>query len=209
MPNMSMGKVQHEWKARAFSPDRQAAPACEPVPGRVLLANGDELPCTALMRSPLQGEIRVQAKVMTGEIVVCALDNVGILVGKITAAAISSFSVAFMVKESRREKIATRLKWHEAERKLASQLERAPRIVPLHRNVEVRLGEQLVLGGTILDISLSGAAIDLNGAEPPFVGARVRVGRRFATVMRLIETGIAVQFLEPFPAHLFDDRVRP
>jgi hypothetical protein len=67
----------------------------------------------------------------------------------------------------------------------------------------------MVLVGTILDISLSGAAINLDAAQQPFVGARVRVGRRFATVMRLIETGIAVQFLEPFPPHLFDERVRP
>ncbi|WP_342109689.1 PilZ domain-containing protein [Methylobacterium sp. SI9] len=209
MPNMSMGRVQSESRARAPSPEQDPAPTCEPIAGRVLLANGDELSCTALMRSPLQGDIRVQSKVLPGEIVICALDNIGILVGKITAVSVASFSVAFMVKEGRREKIATRLKWHEAERKLANQLERAPRIVPLHRTVEVRLGERIVLGGTIRDISLSGAAIDLNGAEPPFVGSRVRVGRRFATVMRLIETGIAVQFLEPFPSHLFDDRVRP
>jgi len=208
MPNLPLGKVQPEWKAPAPSSDRLPVSDCEPIAGRVLLANGEELSCTALMRSPLQGEIRVQAKATAGEIVVCALDNVGILVGKIVAASITNLSVTFMVKESRREKVAVRLKWHEAQCALASQLQRAPRIVPLHRAVEVRLGERIVLGGTILDISLSGAAIDLNGAESPFVGTRVRVGRRFATVMRLIETGIAVQFLEPFPSHIFDERVR-
>ena len=209
MPSLPLGKEQFEWKDRAPSLDLQPVPGCEPITGRILLASGEELSCTALMRSPLRGELRVQAKATPGEVVVCALDNVGILVGKVIAASNSSFSVTFIVKESRREKITARLKWHEARCTLTSRLQRAPRIVPLHRAVEVRWSERIVLGGTILNISLSGAAIDLNGAEPPFIGARIRIGRRFATVLRLIETGIAVQFLEPFPPHLFDERVRP
>ncbi len=60
----------------------------------------------------------------------------------------------------------------------------------------------------IKDISLSGAAIDLNTDSLPFVGSRVRVGARYATGVRLIARGIAVQFIEPFSADTFADCVR-
>ena len=63
--------------------------------------------------------------------------------------------------------------------------------------------------GTILNISISGAKITLRPNPGLFVGALVRIGSRLATVVRAIEGGIAVQFVEPFPADNFDERIRP
>jgi hypothetical protein len=181
----------------------------EPLLGRVLLASGDEVTCSAVLSSPLQGEVFIEAKATLGEVVVCALDGVGILVGKVTEIRPAGFTVDFMVKRSHRERVAARLEWHVVQADRSAQLRRAPRLVPFDRSVEVRLAETVVLAGTILNISISGAKITLRPNPRLFVGALVRVGSRFATVVRAIEGGVAVQFVEPFPVDNFDERIRP
>ncbi|MCJ2079025.1 PilZ domain-containing protein [Methylobacterium sp. E-016] len=174
----------------------------------MLLASGDEVSCTAVLSSPLQGEIFVEAKATLGEVVVCVLDGVGILVGKVAEVRPAGFVVDFMVKRSHRERVAARLEWHIVQADRSAQLRRAPRLVPFHRSVEVRLAETVVLAGTILNISMSGAKITLQPNPGLFVGALVRIGSRLATVVRAIEGGVAVQFVEPFPADNFDERIR-
>ena len=180
----------------------------EPISGRVLLASGDEFSCTATLLLPPIGIVFVRAKRSLSEVVVCALDNVGILVGQVTEVQSTGFRVAFRIKDHRREKIAARLEWHSAQAHRSSQLRRAPRLVPVHRSVEVRFAEAVAISGTILDISMSGAAIALRRNPGAFVGGLVRIGSRFATVVRAMEGGIAVQFVEPFTAENFDERVR-
>jgi len=180
----------------------------EPVSGRILLASGDELPCTATLFPQLHGIITVKAEAALGEFVICYLDNVGILVGKVTELHQTGLRVAFNVKDHRREKVVARLDWHTAQAHRSAQLRRAPRLTPLHRSVEVRLAESFVVAGRILNISISGAAIALDSDPGVFVGSLVRAGSRFATVVRVIDGGIGVQFVEPFAPDSFDERVR-
>ena len=73
-----------------------------------------------------------------------------------------------------------------------------PRITPLHRDLEGRI----VLTGTILDISLSGAAIRLGNPEGAFVG------ERFAATVRPPDDGLAVHYVVPLTSENFDERVR-
>lgn len=73
-----------------------------------------------------------------------------------------------------------------------------PRIAPLHRDLEGRI----VLTGTILDISLSGAAIRLGNPEGAFVG------ERFAITVRTPDDGLAVHYVVPLTSENFDERVR-
>lgn len=195
-------------QGRAQSHGAQVPSDPEPLLGRVLLASGDEVTCRAVLSSPMQGEIFLEAKATLGEVVVCVLDGVGILVGKVTEVRPAGFSVDFMVKRSHRERVAARLEWHVVQSYRSAQLRRAPRLVPFDRSVEVRLAETVVLAGTILNISISGAKITLRPNPGLFVGALVRVGSRFSTVVRAIEGGVAVQFVEPFAADNFDERVK-
>ncbi|MCJ2013307.1 PilZ domain-containing protein [Methylobacterium sp. J-076] len=154
-------------------------------------------------------EIVAGARVEVGQVVVCSLDYIGILPGRISSLTSQGFILDLKIPEDRRGRVATRLEWHAKRCLQHAELRGAPRIVPQHRAVEVRLGENIVLPGTIHNISLSGAAIDLSTDALPFVGTRVRVGARYATVVRLIPRGIAVQFMEPFAANAFASHVRP
>jgi hypothetical protein len=160
------------------------------------------------MRSPLRGEISFKGKVSPGQVVVCCLDNVGILVGKVNEITPRGILLDFLIRESRREKLAARLDWHAAHAVRAAQLRRAPRIVSLHPMVERRLAETVSFTGTILDISLSGAAIVLRPNPGLFVGTLLRVAGRSATVVRAIEDGVAVQFVELFSTDAFDRWVK-
>ena len=161
-----------------------------------------------VMRSLLRGEISLKGKVSSGQVVVCSLDNIGILIGKVNEISPRGILVDFMVRESRREKLAARLDWHAKHTVRAAQLRRAPRIVPLHPAVEIRLAETVNFSGMILDISLSGAAITLRPNPGLFVGTLLRVAGRYATVVREIEDGVAVQFVEPFSTDAFDRWVK-
>ncbi len=118
--------------------------------------------------------------------------------------------LSLRIPEDHRGRVAARLDWHAKRCVQNAELRGAPRIVPKHREVDVRIGETIVLPGMIRDISLSGAAIDLNTDALPFVGTRacglVRATRPW---FRLIPKGIAVQFLEPFTSDTFADCVRP
>lgn len=196
-------------QGRARSHGASSKDGIDPIAGRALLPNGEEVSCTAVMRSPLRGDISLKGKVSPGQVVVCSLDNVGILVGKVNEITPRGILVDFMVRESRREKLAARLDWHAAHAVRTAQLRRAPRIVPLHPAVEIRLAETVTFNGTILDISLSGAAIVLRPNPGLFVGTLLRVAGRYATVVRAIEDGVAVQFVEPFSTDAFDRWVTP
>lgn len=179
------------------------------IRGRAMLAGGTEFPCRVEQISLQAVEVIARARVEVGQVAVCSLDYIGILPGKISRLTAQGFTLELRIPADRRGRVATRLEWHAKRCLQNAELRGAPRIVPKHRAVEVRLGENIVLPGTIQNISLSGAAIDLNTEALPFIGTRVRIGARYATVMRLIPRGIAVQFIEPFAPHAFADWVRP
>lgn len=179
------------------------------IRGRAMLAGGTEFPCRAEQISLQSAVIIAKIRVEIGQVVVCSLDYIGILPGRVSSVTKQGFVLSLRIPEDHRGRVAARLDWHAKRCVQSAELRGAPRIVPKHRAVEVRLGESIVLPGMIKDISLSGAAIDLNTDALPFVGTRVRVGARYATVVRLIPKGIAVQFIEPFTSDTFADCVRP
>lgn len=179
------------------------------IRGRAMLAGGAEFPCRVQQISMNAVELIAGARVKIGQVVVCSLDYIGILPGKISTLTAQGFVFIPQIPEDRRGRVAARIEWHSKRSTQQAEMRGAARIVPKHRAVEVRLGENIVLRGTIQNISMSGAAIDLDTDALPFVGTRVRVGARFATVVRLLPRGVAVQFLEPFTAKTFTDSVRP
>lgn len=196
--------------ADALPQDRSASPV---IAGRAMLIGGWEFACEArkvtVRSAEIQADPAAGIQAQAGQAVVCYLDEIGLLPGKVLRPLETGFLMGFLLPEARWRRIASRLEWHSHRAARSAELRSAPRIVPLHREVEVRLGEGIVLAGRILNISMSGAAITLDGVSMPFVGARVRIGARYAVVVRLLDDGIGVQFDAPFTPENFDERVRP
>ncbi len=177
------------------------------IPGRRLTLDGDDLPCRVIKMSTTHAAIVGTERAEPGETVVCYLDNIGMVRGRVSRPLSDGFILRLQMTEPRRREVRAALQWH-AERACSSEEMRAsPRIVPISRAVEVWLGDAFRVRGLILNISISGAAIAIKPSERPFQGAPVRVGRRAATVVRLLEKGVAVKFDEPFDPREFDHNI--
>lgn len=178
------------------------------IKSRALLPNGDEFLCLARNVTVRSADLLAKVRIEIGQPMVLHLDEIGLLHATVTEVLGQGFVVSLTVAAHRRDRIAAQLAWYAGRASRRTELRGAPRIVPLHRQIEVRLGKTMVYDGTILNISMSGAAIALDADEVPFVGARLRVGTRYAKVVRLIPEGIAVEFEEAFTPGTFDQSVR-
>lgn len=177
------------------------------ISGRCITVEGDDLPCRVIKMSTTHAAIVGARRCEQGETIVCYLDNIGMLRGRVSRPLSDGFILRLYMPEARRQEVRAALQWH-AERACSSEEMRAsPRIVPISRAVEVWLGAAFKVRGMILNVSVSGAAIAMKPSERPFQGALVRIGQRAATVVRVTEKGVAVKFEEPFDPREFDHNV--
>jgi hypothetical protein len=95
--------------------------------------------------------------------------------------------------ERKRDKLAAKLTWlaNKNELKLPED-RRHERIVPRQRNAEARLEDGRAYRTRIIDLSLSGAAIELD--VRPAIGTVVWLGNMRGRVVRHFEDGVAIEF---------------
>lgn len=178
------------------------------VDGRCMMASGDEYPCTARSITLKGAEIlaRVSA-VKAGSLVICYLDNIGALRGSIREVHKDGFFLDFHMNEASRTRVMARLEWHEMRPSETAEQRAAPRFVPIQRSTQVRLDDKRVIKAAIVDLSMAGVAVTTGGAAQPSIGALVQIGKRFATVVRVIEGGFAAEFKLPFNQETFNHHV--
>jgi PilZ domain len=108
------------------------------------------------------------------------------------------------VPPAKRNKLATQLAWLANRQALGLPEDRRhERIAPRDRYTILKLPNGREYTATLVDLSMSGAALNVD-CEPP-IGARVIVGATPAEVVRHVNCGIAVEFLDPLPAHEFGE----
>lgn len=178
------------------------------VKGRYMLSNGEEYPCEARCLSESGAELIAPKAGSSGEWIVCYLENIGIVPGRVCQPTRDGFAITIHVPEERRSRIAARVEWLTSRAFEEAEKRNSPRIVPKNTDVDVEITEGLTLPGKVVDISLSGAAIALDPRQRPKLGAVVRVGSRYSVVTRLTDDGIAVQFKLPFSSESFNEHVK-
>jgi len=163
------------------------------VLGRYMLTDRREFPCQVLEMSP--GDAVVIAPVLgaPGERVVAYLDHLGRVEGAITEVIDGGFLMDMVASPRKRDKTASQLTWL-ANKDLLNLPEdrRHDRVVPDNRHSTVVLDDGRRYNCKIIDISLSGAAIEL--AVRPAMGTPVTLGRMRARVIRHFPEGVAVEF---------------
>lgn len=163
------------------------------VLGRYMLADRREFPCQVLEMSP--GDALVVAPVAgaSGERVIAYIDHIGRIEGDITALVEGGFRMDVVASARKREKMAAQLTWL-ANKDILNLPEdrRHERVVPDNRHSTVVLDDGRRYNCKIIDISLSGAAIEL--AVRPAMGTPVTLGRMRARVVRHFQDGVAVEF---------------
>jgi hypothetical protein len=188
----------------------QAVPTDPPaqairVPGRYLLPNGGEHACETRQLSIAEAELVAAVPGRPGDPVTVYLDTIGAISGIVRGTTPTGFTVAIEATPGRRARIAARLDWLAARASGAAEQRSDARIVPAAKGVQVRMPDGALVPGTVIDLSMTGAAVALDAR--PAVGATVTVGKRFATVVRHLESGIAVSFKLPFRPETFNESV--
>jgi hypothetical protein len=163
------------------------------VLGRYMLEDRREFPCQVLEMSPGDAVVIAPVAGIVGEKVIAYLDHIGRVEGSIIEAVEGGFMMDLTASSRKRDKISAQLTWL-ANKDILNLPEdrRHERVVPDNRHSTVVLDDGRRYNCKIIDISLSGAAIEL--AVRPAMGTPVTLGRMRARVVRHFQNGVAVEF---------------
>lgn len=163
------------------------------VLGRYMLADRREFPCQVLEMSPGDAVVIAPATGTPGERVIAYLDHIGRVEGTITEQVDGGFLMDISASPRKRDKMAAQLTWL-ANKDILNLPEdrRHERVVPDNRHSTLVLDDGRRYNCKIMDISLSGAAIELD--VRPAMGTPITLGRMRARVVRHFQNGVAVEF---------------
>jgi hypothetical protein len=164
------------------------------VLGRYMLSDRREFPCQVLEMSPGDAVVVAPVAGAVDERVIAYLDHVGRVEGEITSVIDGGFRMDITASPRKRDKMAAQLTWL-ANKDLLNLPEdrRHERVVPDIRHSTVVLDDGRRYNCKIIDISLSGAAVEL--AVRPALGTPVTLGRMRARVIRHFPEGVGVEFI--------------
>jgi len=161
--------------------------------GRYMLADRREFPCQVLEMSPGDAYVIAPVAGEVGEKVIAYIDHLGRIEGPIVGLIEGGFAMDVVASARKRDKLAAQLTWL-ANKDLLNLPEdrRHERVVPDNRHSNVVLDDGRRYNCKIIDISLSGAAIELS--VRPALGTPITLGRMRARVVRHFANGVAVEF---------------
>lgn len=163
------------------------------LPGRLMLANFEEYDCTASLMSPGDVILETAATAALGERIVAYLDHVGRIEGRVTGTDATGFTVALNATERKRDKLAAQLTWIANKHELGLPEDRRhDRFAPRKSRAELLLQDGRRYPCRIIDLSLSGAAVDID--VRPAIGTQVTLGTMRGRVVRHFQEGVAVEF---------------
>jgi PilZ domain. len=161
--------------------------------GRYMLADRREFPCQVLEMSPGDAVVIAPVAGIVGERVIAYLDHIGRIEGSIMAQVDGGFLMDIAASPRKRDKMAAQLTWLANKDVLnLPEDRRHERVVPDIRHSTVVLDDGRRYNCKIIDISLSGAAIELD--VRPAMGTPITLGRMRARVVRHFQNGVAVEF---------------
>jgi len=163
------------------------------IAGRLMLASHEEFPCTVLDMSPGDVTFACVGRPAVGERVIAYLDHIGRLEGAATGLSNNGFAMAIAATERKREKLAAQLTWIANKHELGLPEDRRhDRLTPRNTRCEIALDDGRRYACRIMDLSLSGAAIDID--IRPAIGTSVRLGNMRGRVVRHFMEGVAIEF---------------
>lgn len=175
--------------------------------GRYMLNDRREFPCQTIDMSPGGLSMHAPVKGNVGERVVVYLDQVGRVEGVIARHFETGFALSMSVPPLKREKLADQLTWLANRHALGMKEDRRhERIEPVHKRTTLHLADGRELHVKLIDISLSGAAMQVDYRAP--IGTPVTIGETPARIVRVFEGGVAVEFVRPFEESAFSERTR-
>jgi hypothetical protein len=175
--------------------------------GRYMLEDKREFCCETIDMSPGGVALAAPTRGNIGERVIVYLDQIGRVEGSIIRHTAEGFALALNLPFMKREKIANQLTWLVNRDAFGLPEDRRhERIVPHRRHCNMRLDnghEHLV---KLIDISISGAAV--NAGVQLQLGTKVLLGQTSGRVVRLFDSGFAVEFDRSVAIERFDENIK-
>lgn len=163
------------------------------VYGRYMLEDRSEHPCQVIDMSPGDVALRANRPGELGEKVIIYLDHIGRVEGVVTRLFRDGFAMTILASERKRDKLAAQLTWlanrHELD---LPEDRRHERVVPRNPLSKLRLEDGTEYRCRIIDLSLSGAAVEVEAK--PAIGAAVTLGTMRGRVVRHFDDGVAIEF---------------
>lgn len=161
--------------------------------GRYMLPDRTEHPCQVIDMSPGNVSFRCEARGQLGDRVVAYLDHIGRVEGVMSRIFDDGFAMTLVASERKREKLAAQLTWLANKHELdLPEDRRHERIAPTNPMSVMQLADGRQYDCRIIDLSLSGAAVE--APVRPALGVQVLLGTMRGQVVRHFDDGIAIEF---------------
>lgn len=161
--------------------------------GRFMRESRSEYECKVIDMSP--GNVAIQSRVQanTGERIICYLDHIGRIEGRVTRRLMDGFAMTINASNRKREKLAGQLTWLANKHELSLPEDRRhERLAPEQQRTVLTLNDGREYECAMIDLSLSGAAVAIE--VRPALGTPVTLGAMRGTIVRHFEEGIAIEF---------------
>lgn len=163
------------------------------VYGRFMLEDRTEHPCQVVDMSPGDTLLRADRVGELGEKVIAYIDHIGRIEGVVTRITNDGFAMTIVASERKKDKLAAQLTWlanrHELD---LPEDRRHDRVSPRNPISVLQLGDGRQYQCRIVDLSLSGAAVEID--VRPAIGTPVSLGTMRGRVVRHFEDGVAIEF---------------
>ena len=161
--------------------------------GRLMLANHDEYDCTVTDMSPGEAIFTCHARPRAGERIIAYVDHLGRIEGTVATFSDTGFTITLVATDRKREKLAAQLTWIANKHELGLPEDRRHnRLTPRNTLTDLTLDDGRRYSCRIIDLSLSGAAVDIE--VRPALGTAVQLGHMRGRVVRHFQEGVAIEF---------------
>ncbi|MGI6853385.1 PilZ domain-containing protein [Mesorhizobium sp. 1B3] len=161
--------------------------------GRFMLEDRSEHPCQVIDMSPGNVAFRADRQGAPGEKVIAYLDHIGRVEGVVTRNLDDGFAMTVIASDRKKDKLAAQLTWlanrHELD---LPEDRRHERVAPRNPMSTLQLSDGREYQCRIIDLSLSGAAVEID--VRPALGVQVALGTMRGRVVRHFEDGVAIEF---------------
>jgi hypothetical protein len=161
--------------------------------GRFMLEDRHEYPCQTADISPGSAALVTPVVGRVGERVVVYIDHIGRIEGEIVRTYEGGFAMSINATLRKKDKLAAKLTWLANRHELnLPEDRRHDRVTPSDPVATISLPDGREYSCRVIDMSLSGAALQTEGRPP--IGSPVNLGKIRATVVRHFEEGVAVEY---------------
>lgn len=157
-------------------------------------------PTTLVVSAPVLGS--------RGEELTIHLQPFGLLLGRIERLIDGGFAAEIDASDRQRLRLAKRIEWYKRRTYQGAEEKRAhKRIMPREPRSTLIMGDGHVVDCLIIDMSSSGAAVSAD--VQPEIGTPLALGKAVGRVVRWLEVGFAISFVEEMDAADLEDMLHP